>query len=155
MSGLDRRFAVAVALAVTVALGGVALPVAAGSHGAGTNDDGDGQASENDGIGVLGNSTVAVEGGVDSPRGGGFVDVECYGTPTDHECDKDGGLRSGPVTVDYYGNNSDDFLELRGGGGDTVAVTVDNRTRAVGFDCEFTPGTVANGTACEAGTYAD
>ena len=77
------------------------------------------------------NATVLVlgEGG-----NGGFV---CTGSPTEHECDKQGELDAGPAGVDYEGFN-DDSLENRSSRfGDRFVVTVDGEEYTFSFTCDL------------------
>ena len=77
------------------------------------------------------NATVLVlgEGG-----NGGLV---CTGSPTEHECDKQGELDAGPAGVDYEGFN-DDSLENRSSRfGDRFVFTVGDEQFAVAFTCDL------------------
>lgn len=161
------RIALTLLLAVIVATTGFIAPVTANSHDtddhqrgsapAGNAHDDQGNYSEdnrandqrevdrNDGDG---NSSFVVVLRVDSHRASGVVSIACVGTPLRHECDKDGGLQTEQISVDYHGNNSADVRNRTGGGGDTFTVTIRNRSKTIGFDCEMTRETVTNGTAC-------
>lgn len=139
MGGRTRLAALAVTLVVVVAVSGFVAPAAADhrasdDHGAsddpGRADRGDEQRRSDDD----GNSSIVVHIRVHGPGGGGSGGFECEGTPLRHECDKEGTLRSGPAGVDYEGNNSADFRNRSGGGGDTVTVGVRDRSATVGFD---------------------
>jgi hypothetical protein len=116
-----------------------------GSEGDDGNEADDSRTSGEDG-----NSSLVLEANGSTPLGGGSLSVDCAGTPLDNACDKNGSLDAGPAAIDYRGNNSADFLDLTGGGGDTVTITVANQSGTFSFDCELTTGTVTNGTACTA-----
>lgn len=161
-SRLRRAMVLTVALAVLVTVTGFVAPVAASQHAGDEHQRGGGQAPadhERDGESDRqpsaghdddGNSSVGVHARLPGPRGGGYLSISCVGTPIRHDCDKDGGLRSGPASVEYDGNNSADFVNRTGGGGDTVTASLRDESATAGFDCTFTEETVTNGTACTA-----
>lgn len=106
-----------------------------------------------------GNSTLYLVQSVETGQGGGWLIVECEGTPTNgqHACDKRGAMSAGPLGIDYdEGYNYANPTALSGGGGDEVTVTVGNRSGTGEFDCTFrtdtmpTPCTV-NGSSSETG----
>lgn len=164
MSATTRRAAVAtvLALAVTVGVAGVGAAAhatggqAVGEQRAAQEEPGPpddrcdrGNSSENrndaecddDG----GNSSIGVRLDVAGENPGGEGRYVCTGTPQRHECDKDGELAAGPVAVDYAGDNYANVTGLSGGGGDRFAVSGENRSGTVGFDCDFRRSTVADG----------
>lgn len=153
MTEISARTVLAVVLAVAIALTGAAAPVAAG-HGGDHSDNGqddehrndDGRHDEADSD----NSSIDIEIHQHGPVGG-FLDIYCTGTLLQHGCDKEGSFHGGPVTVDYHGNNSADYVNGTSGGGDTFVVTAGNQSGSASFDCTFTQATVTNQTACEAG----
>jgi hypothetical protein len=68
---------------------------------------------------------------------GGYFHVLCTGSPTEHECDKQGELDAGPAGVDYEGFN-DDSLENRSSRfGDRFVVTVDGEEYTFSFTCDL------------------
>ena len=68
---------------------------------------------------------------------GGYFHVLCTGSPTEHECDKQGELDAGPAGVDYEGFN-DDSLENRSSRfGDRFVFTVGDEQFAVAFTCDL------------------
>lgn len=157
-----------VALAVSLAMGGLAAPAAAGHHGGegaddhGSDDAGDNRcdepgrdSGESPGCSERGRAdddpTFAFDIGLDRGPVAGYFRVTCDGSPQDHACVKDGGLTTGPAGVDYSGNNSADPLGMEGGGGDTVTVAAGNQSGSASFDCEFTTATVTNASACTVG----
>ena len=108
------------ALLVVAAIG---LAVGAFGGVAAANHAGDSSVDANATVLVLG------EGG-----NGGFV---CTGSPTEHECDKQGELDAGPAGVDYEGFN-DDSLENRSSRfGDRFVFTVGDEQFAVAFTCDL------------------
>lgn len=149
-----------VALAVTLAMGGIAAPASAGHQGGDEADDHrcdepGRDSGESPGCSERGGAdddpTFEFAIGLDRGPMAGYFRVTCDGSPQDHACVKDGALTSGPATVDYSGNNSADPLGMEGGGGDTVTVAAGNQSGSASFDCEFTPATVTNASACTVG----
>jgi hypothetical protein len=125
MSALDTR-TVATLVAV-VALGTLAAPVAA--------DGGESDVTVD--AAPTGNSTVIVDTGLAADGNGGEENVTCTGSVLDHECDKNGSLTAGPLSVDYTGDNYANVTALRGGGGDAFEVRGANESLLVGFDCDL------------------
>ena len=136
-----RTVAVAVGLCLAVgALGGVAAADHAGDSR------------------VESNTSVAVN------DDGGYFNATCTGSPTEHDCDKNGTLDAGPVGVDYEGYNDDSFRNRSSRFGDRFVVTVDGEEYTVSFTCEFTdeppednpcpvdpPGEDGNGSSADRG----
>ena len=68
---------------------------------------------------------------------GGHFHVLCTGSPTEHECDKQGELDAGPAGVDYEGFN-DDSLENRSSRfGDRFVVSIDGEEYTFSFTCDL------------------
>jgi hypothetical protein len=117
---MDMRWTTLRALLVMAAIG---LAVGALGGLAAADHAGDSSVDANATVLVLG------EGG-----NGGFV---CTGSPTEHECDKQGELDAGPAGVDYEGFN-DDSLENRSSRfGDRFVVTIDGEEYTFSFTCDL------------------
>ena len=109
------------AVVAALALGGFAGLAAAGNH-----DGGD--------------SSVTVEVDVDAGAAGGEGTYDCEGDVTlHHDCDKEGELEAGALSVDYEGENRAAPTERTGGGGDAFVVGVGDRSATVAFECDFGP----------------
>jgi hypothetical protein len=85
----------------------------------------------------LGDSEIDSNQSVAVNDDGGFLSVECTGSPTEHECDKDGALDAGPVGVDYTGFNDDSFAARSMQFGDHFVVTVAGEEVTVAFTCDL------------------
>ena len=68
---------------------------------------------------------------------GGYFHVLCTGSPTEHDCDKQGELDAGPAGVDYEGFNDDSFENRSSRFGDRFVVTVGDEQFAVAFTCDL------------------
>lgn len=98
-------------------------------------------------VGVLGGVAAADHAGdseVDSNTSvtvndyGGYFHTHCTGSPTTHECDKDGELNGEGFAIDYEGFNNDSFEGRYSRFGDTFVFTVDGEEHTFSFTCEFT-----------------
>ncbi len=85
----------------------------------------------------VGDSVVDVNTSVEAADNGGFADVECTGSPTDHDCTKAGALNAGPLGIDYEGFNDDSLAERSMHFGDTFVITVAGETVTIGFTCDI------------------
>ena len=116
----DMRWTTLRALLVVAAVG---LAVGAFGGVAAADHAGDSKVSSN--------TSVAVN------DEGGYFHVLCTGSPTEHECDKQGELDAGPAGVDYEGFN-DDSLENRSSRfGDRFVVTIDGEEYTFSFTCDL------------------
>jgi hypothetical protein len=87
--------------------------------------------------GVTEDTTIGTNESVTVADNGGYLDVTCTGTVTDHECDKEGELDAGPASVDYEGFNDDSLEDRRSAFGDNFVITADDQGAVVAFTCEF------------------
>jgi hypothetical protein len=85
--------------------------------------------------GVTEDTTIGTNESVTVGDDGGYLDVNCIGTVTDHDCDKEGELDAGPASVDYDGFNNDSLADRRSTFGDHFVITVDDKGAVVGFTC--------------------
>jgi hypothetical protein len=87
--------------------------------------------------GVTEDTTIGTNESVTVGDNGGYLDVTCIGTVTDHECDKAGELDAGPASVDYDGFNDDSLEDRRSAFGDHFVITVDDQGAVVAFTCDI------------------
>lgn len=130
MSLQTTRLTVTVAVALVVAVGLFTGPAAAG--------DGDGLLSGDDG-----GNEVSVGGGSSQASGSGTVDCDADQSGA-HDCEKEGTLEAGPLTVDYEGNNGADPANQEGSFGDSLQVEANDQTAGGEIYCEFSADSTEN-----------
>lgn len=130
------RVGLLVGLALVVVSGILAGPVSA-TPGLGTDDAT--EPGERTDASTEENSSFTIDLTVREGPVAGSGRFACTGDPLQHDCNKSGGLATGPVDVDYEGDNHGNFMGRTGGGGDSFTVTAAGQRFVIFFDCEFGP----------------